>query len=306
MSADLVNLNQIIQTTQTNFNKLAQVHGAVTFLEEASFAMQLLSDNDYLARVARGNPDSLKRAVLNVAIIGLSLNPYKKQAYLVPRKGKVCLDVSYQGEVDVHVEAGAIKYAVAELVYQNDTFQWIGMNSRPMHKFDPFGDRGRLLGGYVIAELPDGSVIATHMSITEIHQQRDRSESFKAGKNSPWITDNQEMCKKTMIRRARKSWPKANYSERARKVEEVLDEANPVLLSPSPEPESPERADLLLNIRTALEIIGKSEPEYIKYLVRICRRDIKALEDLTTVEMKQAGIALVQMVDQKNAGERST
>lgn len=294
------NLRQIVKQTELDFNKLAKIHKAVTFMEEASFAMQILQDNDYLASVARGNPDSLKRAVLNVAIIGLSLNPYKKQAYLVPRKGKVCLDISYQGEIDVHVEAGAIKYAVAELVYEKDKFEWRGMDKRPIHQFEPFQDRGRLIGGYVVARLPGRSVIATHMSLTEIHQIRDRSPSWKSDKNSPWKTDHEEMCKKTIIRRARKSWPKSNSSQRVRTVEEVLDETHPILLNAPQEMDTPERADLLLKIRSGLEITGKSEADYVNYLVRICRRDIKELSDLTTVEMKQALAALNQLVDSQN------
>lgn len=302
--ADIENLKLIVQTVRPDFEKLAALHGVVNYLEEASFAIQLLQDNDYLARVARGNPDSLKRAILNVAIIGLSLNPYKKQAYLIPRKGKICLDISYQGEIDVHVDAGAIKYAVPELVYQNDEFHWLNMNTRPIHKFEPFGDRGRLIGGYVVAALPDGSMIITHMAVDAIHDIRERSESFKSGKGGPWITDYEEMAKKTLIRRAKKSWPKSNYDERVRKVEEVLDEAHPILLNAPPELETPERADLMLKMRTALEITGKSEADYVNYLVRICRRNIKELNDLTAIEMRTALTALNQMVDQHNAKEQ--
>ena len=80
------NLKQVVAQTQPAFDELAKIHGAVNYKREASFALQALTDNDYLASLAMGNQDSLKRAVINVAAIGLSLSPVHKLAYLVPRK----------------------------------------------------------------------------------------------------------------------------------------------------------------------------------------------------------------------------
>ena len=69
---------QLIFNYETDFKKLADIHGAVSFEQEASFAMQLLKASDYLCGVAVSNPDSLKTAILNVASIGLSLSPVYK------------------------------------------------------------------------------------------------------------------------------------------------------------------------------------------------------------------------------------
>ena len=304
--SNIDNLKQIIKTIQPDFDRLAKIHGAVNYLEEASFAIQLLQNNEYLERIARGNPDSLKKAVLNVALIGLSLNPYKKEAYLVPRKGEICLDISYQGEINIHVSEGTIKCAVTELVYSNDKLTWIDMYTRPKHDFDPFDEnRGHLKGGYVVALLPNDLEIVTHMTINQIHAIRDKyAESWKSGNNSPWKTNHEEMCKKTIIHRAEKSWPKSNSSERVRKMREVLNETNPILLSAPPEVETPERADLLLKIRTGLKLIDMSETDYTKYLVQIHRRTLKSLDEMTTLEIRQSLIAINQLVDQSNAKEQ--
>jgi phage RecT family recombinase len=297
--AQLVNVNQIVKMVRPEFDALARIHGAVNFVEEASFAMQILTDNDYLASVAVGNPDSLKRAVINVAAIGLSLNPYKREAYLLPRKKKVCLDISYVGYVKLAILSGGIISAVAELVRAKDFFEWKGIDVKPTHQFTPFDDRGRVIGGYVQAMTPDYRYIMTHLSIDEIEKIRNRSESWKAGGKSPWTTDPDEMAKKTLIRNGRKSWPVVD-NPRFDRAREIMEEADPILLGPAPEIENVERNEVILQIRGALEILERSEEKAIAHFTRVHRRALKSLSDMTLSELKQSLISLSQMVDQKN------
>jgi len=54
--------------------------------KESQFAIQALQANKYLAGIAQSNPTSAQNAIINVAAIGVSLNPQAKLAYLVPRK----------------------------------------------------------------------------------------------------------------------------------------------------------------------------------------------------------------------------
>lgn len=301
-------VKQFVEKTRPQFEDLAKIHGVVNFKEESSFALQILTDNDYLCRVAMGNQDSLKRAILNVAIIGLSLNPYKAEAYLIPRKGKVCLDISYRGYIQLAANIGAIKKIDVELVHKNDDFKYMGPDQPPRHDFDPFDtERGPVIGGYVIAKLGNGEVVFTHMTIAEIESIRDRSESWKAyrekGVSSPWVSDRAEMIKKTLIRRARKTWPMVDSHDRLAKAAEVIDDADPILLTAAPEENDIERGELLLKIRSALEALERSEDRYIAHLIRITGHDMKKLDDLTTIELRQANVSLSQLVDQKNEKE---
>ena len=79
------------------------VDKSINFEREAGFALQLLEVNDYALRIAMGNRQSVINAITNIAAIGISLNPAKKQAYLVPRDGKICLDISWMGLIDLAV-----------------------------------------------------------------------------------------------------------------------------------------------------------------------------------------------------------
>lgn len=299
----LKNVEQIVKFVQPQFEELARIHNVVNFKAEASFAMQALTDNAYLASVAMGNPDSLKNAIINVAAIGLSLGPVEKLAYLVPRKGKVCLDISYRGYLRLAFDIGAIKWAVAELVYTTDEFEYMGIGKMPIHKFNPFNLRGELIGGYVVAKTHGDEFIVTHMALDDIYGIRDRSESWKAhrdkGVPSPWATDESEMIKKTLIRRAQKSWPGTDTHMRFERAIEASNEADPMLFSLQAGPNDIERKDLLLKIRSALDVLGRAEDRYVEYLVRINSRKIECLEDLTTPEMEQAVIMLDQLVDER-------
>jgi recombination protein RecT len=195
------------------------VDRSINFEREAGFAIQMISGNDYALTQAMNNKQSVIDAVTNVAAIGISLNPAKKQAYLVPRKGKICLDISYMGLIDLAIQDGGIKWAQAQLVYEKDTFALNGMDKLPLHQFNPFAkDRGEIVGVYVVVKTADGEYLTHTMDIDAAYAIRDRSESWKRngpGKRGPWETDPGEMIKKTCVKQAYKYWPKTDRLNKA-------------------------------------------------------------------------------------------
>tara|TARA_R110000796_G_scaffold95459_2_gene200662 strand:- start:7781 stop:8701 length:921 start_codon:yes stop_codon:yes gene_type:complete len=189
---------------------------SLNFDREAGFAVQAMQSNDFLAKIAMSNRQSLVNAVNNTASIGISLNPAKKQAYLVPRDGRVCLDISYMGLVDLATSTGSIRWAQAELVHASDHFELSGIDRAPLHKFNPFDPgRGDIVGAYVVVKTCDGDYLTTTMSRADIDSIMQRSQSFKSGRSSPWKTDYGEMSKKTVVKRAYKYWPKTERLEQA-------------------------------------------------------------------------------------------
>jgi recombination protein RecT len=193
---------------------------SINFDREAEFAIQVLSQNDYAIKVAQSNRQSVINAVTNIAAIGISLNPAKKQAYLVPRDGKICLDLSYMGLLDLATATGSIKWAKAAVVYANDGFALNGFDKPPEHRFDPFSkDRGEAVGVYVVVKTADGDYLTEAMSADEVNAIRDRSSAWRAWidkkRSCPWVTDWAEMAKKTVIKRAYKTWPKTDRLDEA-------------------------------------------------------------------------------------------
>lgn len=189
---------------------------SINFDREAEFALQTLYSNDYAMKIAMQNRASVIAAVVNIAAIGISLNPAKRQAYLVPRDGKICLDISYMGLMDLAIDSGSIRWGQAELVYESDVFELVGVDKEPVHKRAPFArDRGQVVGVYVVVKTVDGDYLTDTMSREEIDGIMARSQSVKSGKSSPWKTDWGEMAKKTVVKRAYKYWPKTERLDTA-------------------------------------------------------------------------------------------
>ncbi|MEN1996852.1 recombinase RecT [Stenotrophomonas bentonitica] len=205
---EIFTIDQSIYGTRDSFVSVL-TDRSINFDREAEFALQSLYGNDYAMKIAMSNRQSVINAVVNIAAIGISLNPAKKQAYLVPRDGKICLDISYMGLMDLAIDSGSIRWGQAELVYETDTFALNGVDQQPTHQRNPFAkDRGEVVGVYVVVKTADGDFLTDTMSREEIDGIMNRSQSVKSGKSSPWKTDWGEMAKKTVVKRAYKYWPK--------------------------------------------------------------------------------------------------
>ena len=193
----------------------------IDFEREAAFALQVVGANQYIAKVAMNNQDSLRNAITNVAAIGISLNPASKLAYLVPRDNKICMDISYMGLMHIAQQSGAIVWGQSAIVRDADTFELDGIDKPPTHKFNPFStERGEIIGAYVVVKTDTGDYLTHAMPISKINDIRDRSTAYKAwkkdnSKTCPWITDEEEMIKKTVIKQAAKMWPRRDRLDAA-------------------------------------------------------------------------------------------
>ena len=219
MANDLQLIEQTIFGIEETFARVS-IDPGIVFAREAEFAMQVISANDYIIGIAKSNPQSVRDAVTNIAAIGISLNPAKKQAYLVPRKGGITLSISYMGLLDLAIQSGSILWGQAEIVYATDSFEMNGYDKPPTHKRNPFEkERGEAIGVYVVVKTKDGDYLTTTMTMDEVFAIRDRSDAWKAWtekkKKCPWVTDEGEMVKKTVIKRAYKTWPKTDRLEKA-------------------------------------------------------------------------------------------
>lgn len=189
----------------------ASTEQTVVWAKESQFAMQAFQKNDYLTKTAIANPASAQNAIINVAAIGITLNPASKEAYLVPRDGMVCLDISYMGLLHLAQSTGAIKWGQCKLVHENDVYESNGLDKAPTHKYNAFGERGLVVGGYCTVKTADGDYLTEEMSLAEIK----KTEATSKAKNGPWKTFWEEMARKTIVKRASKYWPKSDRLDAA-------------------------------------------------------------------------------------------
>ena len=219
MNHALQTISQEIYGVRAGFEAVS-VDRSINFEREAGFAIQILGNSEYALGIAMSNKQSVIDAVTNIAAIGISLNPAKRQAYLVPRDKKICLDLSYIGLLDLAIASGSIMWGKGELVKESDDFRLNGFDRPPTHERAPFAkDRGEVVGVYVVAKTHSGDYLTETMTIDEVNDIRNRSSAWKAWvekkRSCPWVTDPGEMSKKTVIKRAYKTWPKTDRLDQA-------------------------------------------------------------------------------------------
>lgn len=244
VAAQEMRYDQIIDLTQERFIKLAP--SSIAFEAEKGFAIQLLQTKPELMQAAIECPGSLRQAITNIAAIGLSLNPAKKEAYLITRSFKVqrnpdrwetriCLDPSYIGLCNLATNSESVLWVQAKHVRENDVYENTGPDTLPVHRYNTFKkDRGAIIGYYCVAKLHNGDYLTTEMDMEDINKVRGSSESFKKG-FGPWVDWPDEQGKKTVIRRGWKQWPKTDKSDRLAEAISLSNENEgfePILTAP--------------------------------------------------------------------------
>lgn len=291
------NIIQIVNSAKDQFISV-QSDKSLIFEAEAGYAVQALLANEYALKIAIGNKEALIRSIKNISAIGISLNPAKKQAYLVPRNNQICLDISYMGLMDLATATGSILWVQADVVRDKDQFELNTIGKEPTHKHNPFSkDRGEIVGAYVIAKTKDGDYLTDCMSIDEINAIKGRSQAVKSGKTTPWNTDPVEMYKKTVVKRAYKYWPRNDRLEKAIHylnneggeglvVDEVkVDEAANAKLKLEKSPLSENQiADISLSIKDAEDLTQLEKAFKAAYRIAQAQGDNESIKAFTLIK----------------------
>ena len=208
----------VIEQCSGKFNEIASNGKLVTWAEESLFATQAIAANETLGKC---DVTTIQDSIVNVAAIGLTLNPAMGYAYLVPEKGRCGLKVSFKGLLKIANESGSIVWAKAEIVRQSDTFMYNGPCDKPTHGVSPFsGDRGPAVGVYCIAKTFDGDYLVDFMDTAEINK-------IKACAKTQYVWDKwwEEMAKKAIIKRAAKQWPRKDQNNRLDTAVQIINDA---------------------------------------------------------------------------------
>jgi len=210
---------QITRRAPDNFPAMLE-----RFKGEIARALPKHLDGDRMARIAltsfRSNPKLAKcepRSVFASIIIAsqLGLEPgVMGQCYLIPYKDECQLQIGYQGLIELVRRSGKVSRIEAHVVHANDTFEYeVGLTTRLVHKPVLDGDPGEARLAYAVAEIDGGGFHVEVMTRRQIEAIRDRSQNVinarKYGKKTPWDTDEEEMWRKTLIRRICKYLPKS-------------------------------------------------------------------------------------------------
>jgi len=138
--------------------------------------------------------ESFMKAMLDCSSLGIE--PDGRRAHLIPYKDQVQLIIDWKGLIELAKRSGEVASWKAETVKANDSFTWA--DGVIQHGINWREDRGKLDCVYSIVRLTNGEIDTEVMTISEVDAIRKRSRAATSG---PWVTDFEEMAKKTVIRR---------------------------------------------------------------------------------------------------------
>lgn len=108
--------------------------------------------------------------------------------------------MDYKGLVELALRAGNVSNIHADKVCENDIFE-VDRGQIVKHTIDYRKARGDAYAFYCLIRFKDGGEKAEVMTREEVDSIRARS---RAGQSGPWVTDYDEMGKKTVFRRCSK------------------------------------------------------------------------------------------------------
>lgn len=193
---------------------------------------------------------SILGAIMQSAQLGLEPN-IEGQAYIIPytnskkmidaatgktkwiKKTEAQFQIGYKGYIELFYRHGSAISIDMNTVYENDLFEYGYGTNRYLNHTPKIKDRGKPIAYYAIATLSNGGNVFKVMSREEcIEHGKEHSKTYITAeynettkryekcephfdKNSPWVTDTNSMCKKTVLIQLAKLLPKSIELQKA-------------------------------------------------------------------------------------------
>lgn len=168
------------------------------------------------------------------------LEPDGYHAHLIPfrnnkRQVTECqLIIDYKGYVKLAFQSGQVQAIHADVVRTGDLFDYdrgiVNKHTPHFLRTDPHkpDNAGKVIAAYCYVRLKDGAEKAEVLSRDDIENIRQRS---KAKNDGPWVTDWNEMAKKTAFRRVRKWLPLSAELQEAMSRDEEFESLRSEMIS---------------------------------------------------------------------------
>jgi len=184
------------------------------------FARVALTEFRKTPALAKCSSESFMAALMMGAQLGLEPGNSLGHCYLIPYGNTCQFILGYRGMIELARRSAQIVSIQAHEVYENDEFIFeYGLEEKLIHRPN-LGDRGEVKLFYAIAKLVGGGYQIDMMTKHDVENVRKRS---KAGNSGPWITDYNEMAKKTVVRRLFKMLPISIEYQKAASMDEEAD-----------------------------------------------------------------------------------
>lgn len=173
-------------------------------LKSAWLALQNVEDRNHKKALEVCSQSSIANSLLDMVVQGLS--PAKKQCYFIVYGNELTLSRSYMGTVAVAKRFGDVKDVKAQVVYQDDEFEYeidpmtsdisITKHRQKLENID----NGKIKAVYAVITKNDGSHYVEVMTMEQVRKAW--GQGATKGQSPAHKNFAEEMAKKTVINRA--------------------------------------------------------------------------------------------------------
>lgn len=173
-------------------------------LKSAWLALQNVEDKNHKKALEVCSQSSIANSLLDMVVQGLS--PAKKQCYFIVYGNELTLSRSYMGTVAVAKRFGDVKDVKAQVVYQDDEFEYeidpmtsdisITKHRQKLENID----NGKIKAVYAVVTKNDGSHYVEVMTMEQVRKAW--GQGATKGQSPAHKNFAEEMAKKTVINRA--------------------------------------------------------------------------------------------------------
>jgi len=184
-------------------------------------------------KLAQCSQASFMKCLLDLSSLGLE--PDGRRAHLIPYGTEATLIIDYKGLSELAMRSGIVANIHADVICENDKFSY-NKGQVMEHTIDFKQPRGAVYAAYATCRFKDGTEKSEVMDKGDIEGIRKRS---KSGSNGPWVTDWNEMAKKTVFRRLSKWLPiSAEFRDAVEKDDDLIPERDVTPTIPTIKPKA--------------------------------------------------------------------
>lgn len=183
-------LNAVSEALPNDFNKARFLQNTISVIRANPTLMSY-------------NSNELLTCCLKSAYLGLDF--MNQEAWIVPYSGHPQWQMGYKGACKF-----VKKYSIrpladiyAKAVRKGDELEYGVRDNKPFIEWKPVPfNNSEVVGVFAVASFKDGEILYEVMSKEDVDKIRKRSRASSSG---PWVTDYEEMAKKTVLKRLAKN-----------------------------------------------------------------------------------------------------
>lgn len=155
-------------------------------------------------RLQQCTPQSVMKSAADAAILGLSVDPNLKEAYLVPYKDQCTMQVGWRGVRNMAYNSGKVHNMNVGRIYEGQ--EWIEDQLTGQARIEGIATSKKPVGYFAYLETRDHRIHTLFMSVEDINDHKQKYSPGWNRQDSAWNKDFDKMAKKTVLKQMLYQW----------------------------------------------------------------------------------------------------